>query len=289
MKQHSKRNESVSATNILVTNNPPTVSTSDLRKRLNEESESNTEELRKQLTMLGNEYQRKLTLGKDIYKMIGEGIAPYQALPNDMKDALDTYMEHQEDFTDVGNVELKPWQNELMKYIEPHDREIIWVVGKDGNEGKSWFQKYVKSVFGTRRVVSGIDIKSNSASIFQALRKCPIVTADIFLFNIGKSMNKFDQINYDALEKMKDGEAFASKYNSQQLKIRVPNVVMVFSNSPPDFKELAKVRFRVFNINNNQLEKKRKNIVEIKYAKEKKENVDSDSDVDSETSHEYDL
>ena len=256
---------------------------------MNEESESNTEELRKQLTMLGNEYQRKLTLGKDIYKMIGEGIAPYQALPNDMKDALDTYMEHQEDFTDVGNVELKPWQNELMKYIEPHDREIIWVVGKDGNEGKSWFQKYVKSVFGTRRVVSGIDIKSNSASIFQALRKCSIVTADIFLFNIGKSMNKFDQINYDALEKMKDGEAFASKYNSQQLKIRVPNVVMVFSNSPSDFKGLAKVRFRVFNINNNQLEKKRKNIVEIKYAKEKKENVDSDSDVDSETSHEYDL
>ena len=55
MKQHSKRNESVSATNILVTNNPPTVSTSDLRKRLNEESESNTEELRKQLIMFENE------------------------------------------------------------------------------------------------------------------------------------------------------------------------------------------------------------------------------------------
>merc|ERR1712081_6105 len=85
---------------------------------------------------------------------------------------------------------------------------------------------------------------------------CPIVTADIFLFNIGKSMKKFDRINYDALEKMKDGEAFVSKYDSQQLKIRAPNVVMVFSNSPPDVKELAKVRFRVFNINNNQLQKK---------------------------------
>ena len=98
-------------------------------------------------------------------------------------------------------------------------------------------------------------------------------------------MNKFVRINYDALEKMKDGEAFASKYNSQQLKIRVPNVVMVFSNSPPDFKELAKVRFRVFNITSWE----RKNIVEIKYAKEKKENVDSDSDVESERSHAYDL
>ena len=29
-------------------------------------------------------------------------------------------------------VKLKPWQNQLMKYIEPHDREIIWVVGKYG-------------------------------------------------------------------------------------------------------------------------------------------------------------
>ena len=95
MKQHSKKNESVPATNISVTNNiyPPTVSTSDPK---NDESESNTEELRKQLIKLENEYQRKLTLGKDIYKMIGEGIASYQALPNDMKEALDTYMEHQD-------------------------------------------------------------------------------------------------------------------------------------------------------------------------------------------------
>ena len=67
---------------------------------------------------------------------------------------------------------------------------------------------------------------------------------------------------------MKDDKAFASKYDSQQLKIRVPNVVMFFSNSPPDVRELAKVRFRVFNINNKQLQKK--NIVEIKDPKEKR-------------------
>ena len=129
-------------------------------------------------------------------------------------------------------------------------------------------------------MVTRIDIKASSAGIFQALRKCPIVTTDIFLFNIGKSRQKYEKINYDALEKMKDGEAFASKYDSQQLKIRVPNVVMVFSNSPPDVKELAKVRFRVFNINYNQLQKKY--IVEFKDPKEKKENVNSDIDVDDE-------
>ena len=218
---------------------------------------------------MGNEYQKKLALGKEIYKMVGEGIVSFQALSNDMKEALDTYMEHQDDFRDVGNVELKPWQNELMKYMEPCDREIFWIVGKDGNEGKSWFQKYVKSMFGSRRVVSGIDIKTSNASIFQDLRKRPLVTADVFLFNIGKSMKKFDEINYDALEKLKDGEAFASKFNSQQLKIRVPNVVMVFSNSPPNFKELAKKRFRVFYIKNDEL-KGRKSVESKETVSEKK-------------------
>jgi len=90
----------------------------------------------------------------------------------------------------------------LLEYTQqPSDREIVWVVGKEGNEGKNWFQKYVKSWLGARKVVTGIDIKASSASIFQALRKCPIVTTDIFLFDIGKSRQKYEKINYDALEK----------------------------------------------------------------------------------------
>ena len=279
MKQHSMRNESSPVTNISVTNNYNTISGVSTERK-DEENENKDEELKKYLIKIENEYQEKLVQGKKIYKMLGEGVVSYQALPREMKEDVDHYMENQADFRDVGNVELKPWQESLLEYVQqPCDREIFWVVGKEGNEGKSWFQKYVKSLLGAQRVVTGIDIKANNASIFQALRKCPIVTADIFLFNIGKSMKKFDQINYDALEKMKDGEAFASKYDSQQLKIRVPNVVMVFSNSPPDVRELAKVRFRVFNIKNNQLQKK--NIVEIKDPKEKKENAESDSDVDS--------
>ena len=104
-----------------------------------------------------------------------------------MKEAVILYIENQADFRDVENIEFKPWQNELMKYIEPHNREIIWVVGKDGN----WFQKYVNSVFRTRKVVTGINIKSNSASIFQALRKCLIVTTPLHL-NMKVNIWKFE-------------------------------------------------------------------------------------------------
>ena len=270
MKQHSMRNESSPVTNISVTNNYNTISGVSTERK-DEENENKDEELKKYLIKIENEYQEKLVQGKKIYKMLGEGVVSYQALPREMKEDVDHYMENQADFRDVENVELKPWQESLLEYVQqPCDREIFWIIGKEGNEGKNWFQKYVKSWLGARRVVTGIDIKANNASIFQALRKCPIVTADIFLFNIGKSMKKFDRINYDALEQMKDGEPFASRYNSQQLKIRVPNVVMVFSNSPPNVNELAKVRFRVFNINNNELEDN---------VKIKKENFDSDVEI----------
>ena len=132
--------------------------------------------------------------------------------------------------------------------------------------------------------MTGIDIKANNASIFQALRKCPIATADIFLFNIGKSMKKFDRINYDALEQMKDGEPFATRYNSQQLKIRVPNVVIVFSNYPPAFGELAKLRLRVFYIEDNQLQKKSLVRSNDEEKKKDKVNADSDSDFDGQIS-----
>ena len=84
----------------------------------------------------------------------------YQALPREMKDEVDLYVQNQEDFRDVGNVELKPWQESLLEYTQqPSDREIVWVVGKEGNKGKNWFQKYVKSWLGAWRVVTGIDIK----------------------------------------------------------------------------------------------------------------------------------
>ena len=43
-----------------------------------------------------------------------------------------------------------------------------------------------------------------------------------FLFNIARSNNKFEEINYKLLEDLKDGDAFADKYNSQLLKFISP-------------------------------------------------------------------
>ena len=52
---------------------------------------------------------------------------------------------------------------------------------------------------------------------------------------------------------MKDGDAFADKYNSQLLKFITPNVVMVFSNETPEPHKMSGDRWRVYQIENDQL------------------------------------
>ena len=157
------------------------------------------EALRKTLIEQTEEYKDKIALGADIYKILNEGKVDEGTLAKDLKDALDLYMKQGEDLNCTDAV-LKPWQIELMKEVnKPTDRHIIWVIGKKGNEGKTWFQKYIKSIFGARRVLSGINLMAKTSSICHALAKYPLATTDIFLFNIARSNNKFEEINYKLL------------------------------------------------------------------------------------------
>ena len=225
-------------------------------KRKYDEMEEDGEALKKYLIEKTNEYKAKITLGKEVYLILGEGEVLEQALPEEMKDALDIYIKQAPE-VNQSNVELKPWQKDLLEYMNhPTQRQIIWIVGKSCGEGKSWFQKYVKSVYGTRKVVSGINLRANTASICHVLSKQPLSTADIFLFNIGKAKTKTDAVNYEVLEDLKDGDAFAAKYNSQRLKIRTPNVVMVFSNERPDTNQLAIDRWKLLYITDDNLEER---------------------------------
>ena len=219
MKQHSKRNESNPLTNISETNNvyKSTVSTqrseeeneikyeNNLKlnetrggsKRKHDGTAEEYEALKKCLIKYKQEYEQKITLGENVYMILGEGEGSEDSLPKEMKEALDIYMKQAQELHH-NNVELKPWQKELLEYIDnPTQRQIIWIVGKSCGEGKSWFQKYVKSVYGTRKVVSGINLRANTPSICHVLSKQPLSTADIFLFNIGKAKKKTDAVNYE--------------------------------------------------------------------------------------------
>ena len=214
-------------------------------------SSSDKEVLIKTLLKDDTEYKEKMELGKTIYEQVKEYNINEESIPKEYKEPLELYMKQKRNI-DPDNVELRSWQESLLNYIKPTDREIIWVQGERCNEGKTWFQEFIESKFGWSRVICGMDIKLKKSSICHALRKRSLMTTDIFLFDVGKA-NTFDGVNYEVLEKIKNGRILASKFDSAELKLHTPNIVIVFSNDKPEVKQLAQDRWKIFKIKDDDL------------------------------------
>ena len=214
-------------------------------------SSLNRENIIKTLEIDAAEYKRKLELGRILYEEAKEREIPEESLRREYKEAMKLYIKHRMNI-DLENVILRPWQESLLQYIKPTNREIIWVIGKKGNEGKTWFQDYMESKFGWSKVIAGMDIKLKKSSICHALTKRSLMTTDIFLFDVGKAKTD-DGVNYELLEKIKNGRILASKFDSKELKFHTPNTVVVFSNEKPDIKQLSKDRWKIFYIKDDDL------------------------------------
>ena len=143
---------------------------------------------------------------------------------------------------------LKPWQKKLAELIKPSEREIIWIVGAEGNEGKTWFQKYLKNVYGAR--VFKTYIRKSSRSTLHILSKQFLTLIDLFLFDVSRSFN-MKCFPYVLLEDVKDGESIKS--NGSRLKFNTPNTLLVFSNEKPDVKQMSKDRWSIYVIEGDDL------------------------------------
>ena len=150
----------------------------------------------------------------------------------------------------MKDIEWRGWQKDLRQYLDkPCDRKIIWIVGKEGNEGKSFFQANIRDEFGPSRVCK-LPLSENSRNTFHIMGNICSNKTDIFLFNVARS-EYLDTEQYKILEKIKDGEALDGKYMSRQLNFKQPNVLMVFSNSEPEKYKLSKDRWTILKISND--------------------------------------
>ena len=212
------------------------------------------EALLKKMLQCEREYKDKMEMGRKMYEYVKEYDIDEKSIPKEMREPLEIYKEQKQN-VDVENVILRSWQESLLNYMKPSDREVIWVQGRYCGEGKTWFQEYVESRYGFKRVVAGMDIKLKKSSICHVLRKRRLATTDIFLFDVGKAKT-FDTVNYEVLEKIKNGRILASKFDSVELKLRTPNIVVVFSNDRPEVNQLARDRWKIFSIENDDLVEK---------------------------------
>ena len=211
----------------------------------------NEEAVFKKMNMDAEDYECKLQLGEIVYKHAKDVGIPEESLAKEYKEAKDLYVKNKQNI-DVDNVILRPWQEGLLKYIKPSDREVIWVIGRKGNEGKTWFQEFLASKFGWSRVICGMDIRMKKSSICHILGKRSLMTTDIFLFDVGKARTEED-MNYELLEQIKNGRTLAAKFDSKELKFHTPNVVVVFSNERPEEDQLSTDRWKIFQIRDEEL------------------------------------
>ena len=82
-------------------------------KREFEDNDSD-EDLEKEMLRNNIEYKRKIKLGKKVYKILGRTDIEQESLTLDMKEALDIYMTHKDDYFTDKVVQLKPWQESLL-------------------------------------------------------------------------------------------------------------------------------------------------------------------------------
>ena len=103
-----------------------------------EQGSCTDEELENEVININKEFNRKIELGRNLNIIMNESGFNENGLRNDMKDALNTYKLYGKNM-DMKDIEWRGWQMDLRQYLDkPCDRKIIWVVGKEGYEGKSF-------------------------------------------------------------------------------------------------------------------------------------------------------
>ena len=150
----------------------------------------------------------------------------------------------------MGSVKLRPWQEEIIRFIDsPSERNIYWVVGSTGNEGKTFLQKYIHQLFGSRRVLK-TELNARKVDMAYMLSQETLTCKDIFIFNLLRS--DLD-VSYGLLENIKDGYLISAKYRTKSVKIKTPNTIIVFSNKNPDVDQLSKDRWKIYYIRGSEL------------------------------------
>ena len=196
-------------------------------------------------------YLKKIELGKQVATIIENGEAAYKSLGKIDKEALDTYRKYLK--VDISDIVLRKWQEDAMKFFDsPTKCQVIWITDTLGGKGNTFFQKYVVGYFGRSRVAT-LDLRVKHANACKVLKKLPLATIDIFLFNDVRSQSGEDINLYKLLEDIKDGQATTSKYDNDNIQFKTPNTVMIFSNKYPNLKKLTKDRWLVLHPNNDGL------------------------------------
>lgn len=138
--------------------------------------------------------------------------------------------------------QLYPWQEEIVRICAgPVDRrKIYWYWEANGNVGKSALCKYL--VFHHKaRLIGGKSADALFAAVEGYKVEKPVYVIDLPRGNKNK-------VPYEAIEQLKNGLGFSSKYEAKGF-IAPPAHIVIFANFPPDRTKLSEDRWEVKDLN----------------------------------------
>lgn len=148
------------------------------------------------------------------------------------------YLQDQLKPPEVDPHPLRPWQANLVEMLRRpgSDREIIFIVDRTGNTGKSWFSKYYCQIMPDKCQILYPGKKADMAYMID-------VSRSIFFLDCPRSkQNEF--LQYDIMEEIKNRMVFNTKYESY-MKFLKKNHLIVFMNEQPDESKLSADRYKI--------------------------------------------
>lgn len=135
---------------------------------------------------------------------------------------------------------LREWQSNLNSILlhEPDNREIIFIVDKIGDKGKSWFARYYCDLHENAQII----VPGKKADMAYTINE----ENRVFFLDCPRS-KQGDFIQYDFLEELKNGYVFSGKYESRNKVLKTPHVV-VLMNEDPEAGKLSNDRYRIINL-----------------------------------------
>lgn len=176
--------------------------------------------------------------------------------------------------------QLMAWQKDIIAYIghDPHDREILWLWEPEGGIGKTKFCKLLQAKHG-----AGVISWGNSGDILYAVNNMGPKSVYVFDLTRTKSDKIGDSEVYAALEQVKNGMVFNTKYESKTMLMAPPHVI-VFSNEKPDTEKMSKDRWTIKRIPRQQIniaKKRRFTWTETENDKKKEKKAETPVELES--------
>lgn len=181
---------------------------------------------------------------EDFKASVKEGVTSIKDLMELHSEVFARFPRFVKDYVDINKKKvtieahvMREWQQTLNHklLLEPDKREIIFMVDKTGNQGKSWFARYYCDLHENAQII----VPGKKADMAYVVRD----ECRVFFLDCPRS-KQGEFIQYDFLEELKNGYLFSPKYESRLKTFLTPHVV-VLMNEQPDPHKLSADRYSI--------------------------------------------